>query len=126
MTVNNNKKKYILVVDDESSIRDFVSRALSHAGFTVDTAIDGNSALSILASKSFDLVLTDIVMPDLDGVALSLKISKDFPDTKIMMMTGYSNQKERAYNLDFLVDEIINKPFTLEEITTRVSKALAD
>ena len=118
------EKNNILVVDDEPSVRDFVERALSHAGFSVASAADGNAALSKLAANKYDLVLTDIVMPDLDGIALSLKIAKDFPDTKIMMMTGYSDQKERTYNLDFLVDEVINKPFTLEEITKRVSKAL--
>ena len=125
MTLNDNKAKHVLVVDDEQPIRDFLERALQHAGFSVSLAADGNAALAALNEKHFDLVLTDIVMPDLDGITLSLKIAKDYPDTKIMMMTGYSNQKERAYNLDFLVDEVVSKPFTLEEITTRVTKALA-
>lgn len=116
--------KWILVADDEPAVRTFVERALNYAGYAVTCVEDGNQALSALSEKSYDLLLTDIVMPDLDGIALSLKVSKEYPDMRILMMTGYSNQKERAHNLDFLVHEVITKPFTLEEITRRVTTAL--
>lgn len=117
--------KWILVADDEPSVREFVERALNYAGHAVTTVPDGHAALEALTKRKYDLLLTDIVMPDLDGIALSLKVSKDYPDTKILMMTGYSNQKERAHNLDFLAHEVITKPFTLEEITKRVREAMA-
>ncbi len=116
--------KWILVADDEPSVREFVERALNYAGFAVTAVGDGNAALTALARQPYDLMLTDIVMPDLDGIALALKVSKDYPDMKILMMTGYSNQKERAHNLDFLAHEVIVKPFTLEEITRRVKAVL--
>ncbi len=116
--------KWILVADDEPAVREFIERALNYAGFAVTAVADGNAALTALARRSYDLMLTDIVMPDLDGIALALKASKDHPDMKILMMTGYSNQKERAHNLDFLAHEVIVKPFTLEEITRRVKAAL--
>lgn len=118
-------EKTILVADDEPSVREFVERALTHAGYTVTAVQDGNAALKALGQKKFDLLLTDIVMPDLDGIALSLKVAKDYPDTKIMMMSGYANQRQRAHNLDFLAHEIISKPFTLDEIIKRVKIVLS-
>ncbi len=123
--VKDNKDKSILVADDEPSVREFIERALNYAGFTVTAVPDGNAALEALGKKKYDLLLTDIVMPDLDGIALSLKVAKDFPATKIVMMSGYANQRQRAHNLDFLAHEVISKPFTLEEIIKRVKAALA-
>ncbi len=117
--------KWILVADDEPSVRQFVERALQYAGYGVTVVADGNAALEALSKKKYDLLLTDIVMPDLDGIALALKVAKDYPDTKILMMSGYANQRQRAHNLDCLVHEVISKPFTLEEITTFVKDAVA-
>lgn len=116
--------KWILVADDEPSVRQFVERALNYAGYAVTAVPDGNAALEALGKRKYDLLLTDIVMPDLDGIALSLKVAKDFPETKILMMSGYSNQRQRAHNLDFLAHEVISKPFTLDEITKRISSTL--
>ena len=116
--------KWVLVADDEPSVRQFVERALNYAGYAVTSVPDGNAALEAFAKRPYDLLLTDIVMPDLDGIALSLKVAKDYPKTKILMMTGYANQRQRAHNLDFLAQEVISKPFTLEEITKRVAVAL--
>lgn len=117
--------KWILVADDEPSVRQFVERALNYAGFAVTAVPDGNAALAALEKRSYDLLLTDIVMPDLDGITLALKVSKDYPQTRILMMSGYANQRQRAHNLDCLAHEVISKPFTLEEITKRISSALA-
>jgi two-component system cell cycle response regulator CpdR len=116
--------KTILVADDEPSVREFVTRALTYGGFDVTSVPDGNAALAALGEKKFDLLLTDIVMPDLDGISLSLKVAKDFPATKIVMMSGYANQRQRAHNLDCLAHEVISKPFTLDEIVKRVTAAL--
>lgn len=117
--------RWILVADDEPSVRQFVERALNYAGYAVTAVPDGNAALEALTKRKYDLLLTDIVMPDLDGIALALKVAKDYPGTKILMMSGYANQRQRAHNLDFLAHEVISKPFTLEEITKRISGALA-
>jgi two-component system cell cycle response regulator CpdR len=117
--------KWVLVADDEPSVREFVERALNYAGYAVTAVPDGNAALDALSKKDYDVLLTDIVMPDLDGIALSLKVSKDYPKTKILMMSGYSNQRQRAHNLEFLAHEVIAKPFTLEEITKRIASVIA-
>ena len=103
--------RHILVADDEASVRDFVERALNYAGFAVTTVEDGQQALEKLQERSYDLLLTDIVMPELDGIALALKASKDYPEMKILMMSGYANQRQRAHNLDVLAHEVLSKPF---------------
>lgn len=115
---------WILVADDEPAVRTFVERALNYAGYAVDTVTNGNEALAAMEKRKYDLLLTDVVMPDLDGIALALKVSKDYPDTRILVMTGYAHQKDRAHNLDFLVNQVISKPFTLDEICKIVHDAM--
>ena len=115
----------ILVADDEPSVSAFVGRALVHAGHQVSTVPDGIAALSALAVEPFDLLLTDIVMPGVDGVALALKASKEYPAMKILLMTGFASERQRAHNLEALVHRVIDKPFTLDEICAAVDEELA-
>ena len=75
----------ILVAEDDRAVSAFVARALTHAGHEVVSEPDGLAALTRLAERPFDLLLTDIVMPGLDGIALALKASKDFPDMRILL-----------------------------------------
>ena len=114
----------ILLAEDEPSVREFVQRALVHRGHEVTTVNDGGEALEALQDRSFDLLLTDIAMPRVDGVALALKVSKEFPDMRIVLMTGYAAERDRAHNLDALVHEVINKPFTLSDICDTIDAAL--
>jgi two-component system, cell cycle response regulator CpdR len=123
--MNNTPEKWVLIADDEPAVREFVERALNYAGYAVTAVADGNAALEALGKRKYDLLLTDIVMPDLDGIALSLKAAKDYPEMRILMMSGYANQRQRAHNLDFLAHEVISKPFSLEDITRHVAGALA-
>lgn len=115
----------ILIAEDEAAVSAFVVRALSHAGHEVKAVPDGLAALAALAAEPFDLLLTDIVMPKLDGIALALKVSKDYPAMKILLMTGYSAERQRAHNLAALVHRVITKPFTLDEICAVVAEELA-
>ena len=115
----------ILIAEDEASLREFVQRALAHHGHEVVAVRDGAEALHCLQSEdSFDLLLTDIVMPIMDGIALSLKVAKDFPALRILLMTGYAAERQRAYNLEDLIHDVIAKPFTLAEICDKVEEAL--
>lgn len=114
----------ILLAEDEQSVREFVHRALVHRGHEVTTVNDGGEALEALQDARYDLLLTDIVMPRVDGVALALKVSKEFPDMRIVLMTGYAAERDRAHNLDALVHEVISKPFTLSEICDTIDAAL--
>jgi len=115
----------ILVAEDESALREFVSRALTHHGHEVSVAEDGAVALDMLAKDlAYDLLLTDIMMPVMDGIALALKVTKENPKLKILMMTGYAAERQRAHNLDSLIHDVIAKPFTLSEICEKVDEAL--
>jgi len=115
----------ILIADDDQGVAAFVTRALIHSGHAVRTEEDGLAALAALNEETFDLLVSDIVMPGMDGIALALKVTKDFPATRILLMSGYSHERQRAHNLDALAHNIISKPFTLKSICAAVDKALA-
>lgn len=116
----------VLIAEDDDAVREFVRRALVHGGHDVATANDGLDALDHLSDDdAFDLLITDIVMPGMDGIALALKVSKDFPETAILMMTGYSAERQRAHNLDELIHEVIAKPFSLKQICDAAEDALS-
>jgi two-component system, cell cycle response regulator CpdR len=114
----------ILVAEDDSAVRAFVVRALAHGGHETVAVSDGLAALTRLAGEDFDLLLTDIVMPGLDGIALALKASKDHPAMRILLMTGFAAERQRAHNLEALIHRVIAKPFTLDEICAAVDEAL--
>ncbi len=115
----------ILVAEDEPAVREFVSRALQQGGHEVTAVEDGLAALQALGDDIFELLLTDIRMPRLDGITLALKVAKDHPNVTILMMTGYASEEQRAHNLNRLIHRVVSKPFTLEEICTAADEALA-
>ena len=84
-------KANILVVDDEESIRAFVVDALAEAGHRVAQASDGEAALALLAANSFDVVLTDLKMPRIDGSALLRQIRQDYPETEVILLTAHGS-----------------------------------
>jgi two-component system cell cycle response regulator CpdR len=114
----------ILVVDDEDSVRSFVERALTLDGHEVKIAGDGAEALDVLAAETFDLMLSDIRMPLMDGVALALSAGRDCPDMTILLMTGFADQRERTVDLEMLIHDVVTKPFSLAQIREAVSGAL--
>jgi two-component system cell cycle response regulator CpdR len=115
----------ILLAEDEMPVRELVRRALTQRGHTITAVADGAAALDALAQdSSYDLLLTDIVMPIMDGIVLALKCAKDYPKLRILMMTGYAAEKARAHNLDMLIHDVVLKPFTLDELNHRVDSAL--
>src|ERR1700753_302356 len=115
----------VLTADDEDSMRSLVARAIAMDGHTIVTAQDGAEALEILTSEAgaFDLLLTDIKMPVMDGIALALAAARDYPDLTILLMTGYADQRERASNLSALIHDVVTKPFSLAEIRSAVDEA---
>jgi CheY-like chemotaxis protein len=117
----------ILIADDEESMRALVARAIAMDGHEIVTAQDGAEALDIITSEggAFDLLLTDIKMPMMDGIALALAVARDFPTLTILLMTGFADQRERASGLDAIVHDVVTKPFAVADIRTAVADALA-
>ena len=117
----------ILIAEDEEGLRSLVARALSQDGHVVTTANDGAEALDVLTREQggFELLLTDIRMPIMDGIALALAAARDHPQVAILLMTGYADQRERAFGLDALIHDVIAKPFTLATIRNAVREAVA-
>ena len=116
----------ILLADDEESVRALVARALAEDGHEVIVTAVGGEALDRLARDDgrFDLLLTDVKMPVMDGIALALAAARDHPDMVILLMTGYADQRERAHGLDALIHDVIAKPFSNQEIRAAVKEAL--
>jgi len=117
----------VLIVDDEDSMLMLVARAIAMDGHHIVTAQDGAEALEILTREqgAFDLLLTDIQMPVMDGIALALAAARDFPLLTILLMTGFADQRERAHGLNAIAHDVISKPFSVADIRTAVADALA-
>jgi DNA-binding response OmpR family regulator len=116
----------ILIAEDEEAIRHLVARALRQDGHEVMMAKDGAEALDVLAREpgAFELLLTDIRMPVMDGIALALAATRNHPALTILLMTGYADQRERAHGLDAIIHDVVAKPFTLATIRAAVADAL--
>lgn len=116
----------VLIADDEESMRMLVARAIGMDGHSTVTAQDGAEALEILTREdgAFDLLLSDIQMPVMDGIALALSAARDFPDLTILLMTGFADQRERASNLNAIAHDVISKPFSVADIRAAVADAL--
>lgn len=117
----------ILVAEDDDNVRSFVVRALQMSGHDVLDASDGGLALEIVAEEDgqFDLLVSDIKMPVMDGISLALSVGATYPDLTIVLMTGFADQRERAHGLDALIYDVINKPFSLAQLVEKVNDALA-
>ena len=117
----------VLVADDEEAMRTLVARALAMDGHKTVTAEDGAEAIDILTTENgaFDLLLTDIKMPVMDGIALALSVARDFPQLTILLMTGFADQRERASGLNAIVHDVVTKPFSVADIRKAVMDALA-
>jgi two-component system, cell cycle response regulator CpdR len=117
----------ILIAEDEEALCAMCARALVGDGHEVKAARDGAEALDLLTREEgrFDLLLTDVRMPVMDGIALALAAARDFPDLTILLMTGFADQRERAQGLDAIIHDVIAKPFTLAMLRSAVNEALA-
>src|SRR3974390_155920 len=95
----------ILIAEDEETLRALCARALAMDGHAVETAVDGGDALDIIERQGgqFDLLLTDIRMPVMDGIALALSAARDHPHLTVLLMTGFADQRERASNLNAII-----------------------
>jgi CheY-like chemotaxis protein len=120
------KLKRILVVDDEQSIRDILSKMLSVIGFEVVVAGTGDEGLDLFQDGPFDLVITDLEMPGMDGWTLTSRIKGDSPDTPVLIITGSSKVHVVREMKEPSANSVMIKPFRLAELKRTVQRLLSE
>ena len=115
--------KTILVADDEEHIREFATMYLEKEGFQVLTAEDGQAALNVVRAKSPDLVVLDLMMPEIDGLEVC-RIVRAESDVPILMLTARTEEVDRIVGLELGADDYLGKPFNPRELTARVKAIL--
>jgi CheY-like chemotaxis protein len=119
-------KHTILVVDDEELIRNLAVTFLSKLGHSCLTAVDGVDALDKMKENKIDVVITDIKMPNMDGITLTSEISIQYPGLPIMVMTAFDEEYSAGIAISAGAREFIKKPFSLEEFAIRLHKMIND
>jgi len=119
-------KHTILVVDDEELIRELVFTILSNLGYSCITATNGIDALDKMKGKKIDVVISDIKMPEMDGIILTREISRQYPGLPVMVMTGFDEEYSAGTAISVGAREFIKKPFSLEEFSLRLHKMIGD
>jgi len=114
----------VLVVDDEESLRFFLSKGLKKAGFSVDAVASGRSAIERLSSTSYDVVLTDIVMPDVSGLDVLRAVHELDKDAVVLLMTAHGSVENAIDALRLGAFDYLTKPFELKEVLTRIDRGL--
>lgn len=115
----------ILLAEDDDSLRGFLASALNKAGHSVADFPDGEQALDALLGTAFDLLLTDIVMPGIDGVELARKAAEVDPNMKIVFITGFAAVALNPANQAPSQAKVLSKPFHLRELVNEVEKVMA-
>jgi CheY-like chemotaxis protein len=119
----------ILLIDDDEQLRSVTAEILGQAGYTVDEAPDGKSALALYEAGQHDLVITDIMMPDMDGMELIMGLSRGTPKPRIIAISGDSQFSESVYlptALRLGVQCTLGKPIRPADLLQTVAKVLAD
>jgi len=111
----------ILLAEDDEAMRAYLARALENAGYEVISVDRGTEALPYLQSQHFDLLLSDIVMPEMDGIELAQRCSEICPDTKVMFITGFAAVALKA-SRDAPAAKVLSKPFHLRDLVLEVQR----
>jgi DNA-binding response OmpR family regulator len=117
-------KPRILLVDDEPRIRDFIGRALAAAGITVESAATGHEGLELTTAGDYDLVILDLVMPDLDGRLVLERLMRVRPDQPVLVLSCLADVSSKVDCLDLGAQDYLTKPFSLAELLARVRARL--
>ncbi len=118
-------KANILVVDDERTIRDSLKMVLDEEGYQTDTASDGREALEMTRSQNYDLVITDLKMPEMDGMEVLSRCQKMCPQTSIMIITAHGSMESAISALRMGAYDYILKPFDFDDILIKIKRLLA-
>lgn len=120
----NSTQSRILIVDDDQSIRDILGKHLLERGYKVFEAVDGIQAIKILQTDAFDVVITDIKMPRVNGIEVLKFVKENYPDTEVIMMTAYGEMQVAIEAMKMRAYDFLLKPFSFEEICIRVEHAI--
>jgi two-component system cell cycle response regulator CpdR len=115
----------ILLAEDDNDMRRFLVRALSNAGYQVISFDNGRSAYERLREEPFELLLTDIVMPEMDGIELARRATEIDPDLKVMFITGFAAVALNAAQQTPKDAKVLSKPFHLKDLVNEVDRLLA-
>jgi DNA-binding NtrC family response regulator len=115
----------VLVVDDEKTVCNSCRKILAQEGYKVDVALSGEEALNKVKGSGFDVLITDWKMPELDGIEVARKIKKENPNIEVIMITGYPSVESSIKAMRSGVSDYVPKPFTPEELSDAVMRALA-
>ena len=115
----------ILLAEDDNDMRGFLVRALTNAGYEVVSFDNGRSAYERMREEPFELLLTDIVMPEMDGIELARRATEIDPDIKVMFITGFAAVALNAANEAPKDAKVLSKPFHLKDLVNEVERMLA-
>ena len=115
----------ILLAEDEEAMRTYLARALGNAGYEVVSVDRGTAALPLLESERFDLLLSDIVMPEMDGIELAQRCAEISPQTKVMFITGFAAVTLKA-SREAPRAKVLSKPFHLKDLVMEVERVFED
>ena len=115
----------ILLAEDDEAMRTYLVRALENAGYSVAAVDRGTAALPLLEAEDFDLLLSDIVMPEMDGIELAQRCSETSPRTKVMFITGFAAVSLRP-NHQLPQSKVLSKPFHLKDLVLEVERMFED
>jgi len=116
----------VLVVDDEQTVRDLVAKTLTMADYDVDTAPDGPSALDRLRAAEYDLLITDLKMPGMDGLSVIREVRRRTAELPIVIITGYSTEASAIEAINLGVSGYLTKPFRLPRVLAVAARALGE
>jgi two-component system cell cycle response regulator CpdR len=115
----------ILLAEDEEAMRTYLTRALTNAGYEVSAVDRGTDAVPLLETGDYDLLLSDIVMPEMDGIELAQRCAEISPRTKVMFITGFAAVSLRA-NREQPAARVLSKPFHLRDLVLEVERVFEE
>ncbi|HVN96931.1 MAG TPA: response regulator transcription factor [Syntrophorhabdaceae bacterium] len=114
----------VLLVEDESKVANFISRGLEEEGYSVDTASDGRMGLELINGSAYDIVLLDLMIPEIDGLEVLKRIRANGIDTPVLIITAKDSKEDVIKGLDTGSDDYLTKPFSFEELLARIRALL--
>ena len=114
----------VLVVEDEVKVSNFIMRGLEEEGYTVEAAEDGKKGLELIRSKAYDIVLLDLMIPELDGLEVLKEMRRDEIETPVLIITAKSTKEDVIKGLDTGSDDYLTKPFSFDELLARIRALL--